>query len=673
MRPPATHRPAPRFRAARTTVGAAVYCLLLLAGRATVLDGTSFALVGIASGWAVLWFLWNDVDWRSPDVSALALASLLATTSSGEPLSSAVAYTVAHVVQNLVVCALLRSWVPEVADGRTAFTALRTLGWFLAALTVGVLAGCLAGAALLAVAAEPPGWITGLLWFGRNMCGIELLVPLAMTLLAWRDHPARPPVTWTWLQPRLAESLLVVAATVGAYGLAFAFDGLPLAFPLLVVTVWVGLRLPTVVSLAHSLAVAAGVVVLTHAGVGPFAAVSTPQVAAVLTQTLIASCVLTGLALAVGRDESRLLGHELRRSETDATYQAEVLSAIVGHIDEGIVVVDERGQVLFRNAGAAGMVSLHGAPLRPVTDWSGFGRFLVDGRELAPEEWPLSRAFAGERVRLSALEWAPPVDEGVRWAALPGSRFLDVTASPLPAAPDGVKRALLVMRDTTAEQRQRAELAAFAATAAHDLRTPLTTIEAMTELLEQDLAGGDSRAVLGHGGRIRRASRRMRALVDDLLAHAASGDRALHLAPLDLAALVGEVAADLDVSSSVTVGELPPLRADRVLARQLIANLLANSVKYVDDGVTPDVRVSAEPVAGGLVAVRVADNGVGLPAGQHEKVFEEFHRAHGGRFHGTGLGLAICRRIVERHGGTIRAYDNPAGRGTVLELTLPGA
>ena len=73
-----------------------------------------------------------------------------------------------------------------------------------------------------------------------------------------------------------------------------------------------------------------------------------------------------------------------------------------------------------------------------------------------------------------------------------------------------------------------------------------------------------------------------------------------------------------------------------------------------------------------MVRVSVVDNGIGLPEGQHESVFDEFHRVHPTGYEGTGLGLAIARRIITRHGGAILARDNPAG-GTVFEFTLPAA
>ncbi|WP_308285381.1 sensor histidine kinase [Actinoplanes hulinensis] len=118
------------------------------------------------------------------------------------------------------------------------------------------------------------------------------------------------------------------------------------------------------------------------------------------------------------------------------------------------------------------------------------------------------------------------------------------------------------------------------------------------------------------------------------------------------------------------IGELPAVQADPVLVRQLIDNLVGNAIKYTAPGVVPALRITAVQDET-MVTVRIVDNGIGIPEGQHEAIFGNFHRAHvSGGYQGTGLGLAICRRIVERHGGTITATDDPAG-GTCFTFTLP--
>jgi signal transduction histidine kinase len=119
-----------------------------------------------------------------------------------------------------------------------------------------------------------------------------------------------------------------------------------------------------------------------------------------------------------------------------------------------------------------------------------------------------------------------------------------------------------------------------------------------------------------------------------------------------------------------SVGALDPVYADAVGLRQLLDNLVGNAIKYTAPGVIPRVTVSSTR-RGGMVEISVADNGIGIPAGQHEAIFNNFHRAHrNAGYSGNGLGLAICQRIVARHGGVITAQDNPGG-GSRFTFTLP--
>lgn len=120
------------------------------------------------------------------------------------------------------------------------------------------------------------------------------------------------------------------------------------------------------------------------------------------------------------------------------------------------------------------------------------------------------------------------------------------------------------------------------------------------------------------------------------------------------------------------IGPLGAVDADPVLTRQLLENLVGNAVRYTAPGTTPSVAITSVPEPDGFVRVHVDDNGIGIPADQRDAVFDNFHRAHrSGGYPGSGLGLTICKRIVERHGGTIRAGDTPDHTGTRITFTLP--
>ena len=125
-----------------------------------------------------------------------------------------------------------------------------------------------------------------------------------------------------------------------------------------------------------------------------------------------------------------------------------------------------------------------------------------------------------------------------------------------------------------------------------------------------------------------------------------------------------------DAKASVSRGELPDVCGDEVQIVQLLQNLLSNALKYRGDAPL-NVHVSGRK-CDGVVEISVADNGIGIEPRYHDRVFGLFKRLHGPEIQGTGLGLAICRKIVERHGGTIRV-ESELGRGATFIFTLPAA
>jgi signal transduction histidine kinase len=219
------------------------------------------------------------------------------------------------------------------------------------------------------------------------------------------------------------------------------------------------------------------------------------------------------------------------------------------------------------------------------------------------------------------------------------------------------------------------ELTTFARRAAHDLRNPLSVVESWTRELASALAS-DPRgrpagtAVMIAG--IEKATAQMRSLVDALLADAAASDREPVQVEVDLPDLVAEVASGYGAAGQVRTIGVPSVAGDPVLLRQLLDNLVANAVKYVRPGEQPEITISSHRTRDRVV-VRVIDNGIGIPPGANEWIFEPFRRAHEDAYPGTGLGLSTCRRIVERHGGSMRALPREDGPGSVFEFDLPQA
>lgn len=249
---------------------------------------------------------------------------------------------------------------------------------------------------------------------------------------------------------------------------------------------------------------------------------------------------------------------------------------------------------------------------------------------------------------------------------------------------------LLAIEDVTAlretdarlaEQRQelqRSNLALdeYASVASHDLQEPLRKIISFGDQLVASAGPTLDEAQRQQLDRMMNAAGRMRTLVNDLLMFSQVTTRIARFVRTDLGQIAQEVVADLETviaesGGRVEVGELPVLEADALEMRQLFQNLIGNALKYRKDGVPPVVTLSATNLRGPVCTITVKDNGIGFKQEYAEKIFKMFARLHNKlQYGGSGIGLAICRRIVERHGGTIAAHS-VAGEGTAFRVDLP--
>jgi signal transduction histidine kinase len=253
------------------------------------------------------------------------------------------------------------------------------------------------------------------------------------------------------------------------------------------------------------------------------------------------------------------------------------------------------------------------------------------------------------------------------------------------------ERAERAVRLTAHElERSNLELSHFAAVASHDLQEPLRKIQTFGDRLltlcgaRLDDKGRD------YVDRMLASAARMRSLIDGLLEYSRVSSRQQPLVAVNLGSIAHDVAGDLEgrlhqAPGHVEIGELPTIQADPIQMRQLLQNLIGNALKFQRAGAVPHVRVSAQCVAGDRMPANagnepkrwceltVEDNGVGFDSAFASRAFELFQRLHGrDEFEGTGMGLAICKKIVDRHGGTIAANSTP-GQGSRFVVTLPVA
>ncbi|GDY07167.1 hypothetical protein LBMAG52_06530 [Planctomycetia bacterium] len=216
----------------------------------------------------------------------------------------------------------------------------------------------------------------------------------------------------------------------------------------------------------------------------------------------------------------------------------------------------------------------------------------------------------------------------------------------------------------------------FTADASHELRTPLAVILSQTELtLSKPRSSDEYRTALET---CQRAGRRMRSLIDSLLllARFDAGHPELQRGSVDLAEVANEsveLLRPLADERKITLrSEVLPMSVvgDRDRLGQVVTNLLANAIRYNQEGGHVEVRVER---VNGHAIVSVSDNGIGIPTEELPHIFERFYRVDKARTRvegGTGLGLAICQSVVEAHGGQITARSEPE-HGTTLEVRLP--
>ncbi len=237
-------------------------------------------------------------------------------------------------------------------------------------------------------------------------------------------------------------------------------------------------------------------------------------------------------------------------------------------------------------------------------------------------------------------------------------------------------------RQTLELARSNSELEQFAYVASHDLQEPLRKIQAFGERLNAKCADEISDQGRDYLKRMQNAAKRMQVLINDLLTFSRVTTRASSFTPVNLKRVVREVLLDMDfrieqTRGKVEVGDLPVVEGDSTQLRQLFHNLIGNALKFNREGVAPMVKIRSEIFKdsrkkdGSFCRIFVEDNGIGFDEAYAERIFGVFQRLHGrGVYEGTGIGLAVCRKIVERHGGSIQANSAP-GRGSVFTITLP--
>ncbi|MBE2237424.1 MAG: PAS domain-containing protein [Caldilineaceae bacterium] len=229
------------------------------------------------------------------------------------------------------------------------------------------------------------------------------------------------------------------------------------------------------------------------------------------------------------------------------------------------------------------------------------------------------------------------------------------------------------------------DLQDFAYIASHDLQEPLRKISTFSNRLVHMNRDTLDEKSLDYFNRMQDAAKRMQRLINDLLTLSRVSTRGQPLTEIDLNLTIQGVLRDLEAQiestgGSIDVARLPAVKADHAQMQQLFQNLISNALKFHRPEKAPSIRIypldpaaSDERIQGITAIIVVEDNGIGFETRYVDKIFQPFQRLHSHKkYEGTGMGLAICRKIMERHGGSIVAESTP-GKGSRFILTFSQA
>ncbi|HEX7070215.1 MAG TPA: ATP-binding protein [Rhodothermales bacterium] len=372
-----------------------------------------------------------------------------------------------------------------------------------------------------------------------------------------------------------------------------------------------------------------------------------------------------------------------QQAELALQEEREFLKAVLDNIQVGIVACNAEGRLTLFNQVTR---ELHGLPAEPLPpeQWAEhYDLYYPGGRtRMRPDDVPLKRAFAGERVRDVEMVIAPK-DQPPRILLANGQAFYGA---------DGRKRGAVVsMHDVTDQRRAEeearrrtlelqevvAELEAFSYSVSHDLRAPLRHIGGYADLLMKRARESLDEKSRRYLETISQAVQRAGHLIDDLLEFSRTSRRDMEHRPVDMQGQVAEVRQELEPEHEGrqvewTIDPLPPAHGDRAMLWSVWYNLLSNAIKYTGRQQPARIHVGSRR-EGSEVVYFVRDNGIGFDMRYADKLFGVFQRLHStNEFEGTGIGLANVRRIVARHGGRTWAESAP-GAGATFYFSLPDA
>ncbi|MGD1118871.1 MAG: ATP-binding protein [Dehalococcoidales bacterium] len=336
---------------------------------------------------------------------------------------------------------------------------------------------------------------------------------------------------------------------------------------------------------------------------------------------------------------------------TDLAGEKERVAAILSTIDAGIILLDNERLVTMTNKTAEKLFKVNGV--------SGVGKPFI----------ALVRDHEMDALVQRCLETKEPQRNTVQVEG--GKQYFDLTAAPLSNG------GLVLVQDLTKVRRLEKVRQDFIANISHELRTPIASLKALVETL-QNGAINDQKIAEDFLQRMQVETDKLTQMVAELgeLSRIESGELALKLGPVDMSRLIKHVAerlktqaqrAQLNLKLDLSPG-LPRIMGDENRIEQVLVNLVHNAIKFTPQN--GKITISSKVESDNLL-VKITDTGIGIPADDLPRIFERFYKVDRARSGGgTGLGLSIAKHIVQAHGGNIQV-ESEEGKGSSFTFTLP--
>ena len=383
------------------------------------------------------------------------------------------------------------------------------------------------------------------------------------------------------------------------------------------------------------------------------------------------------------RDLRRQVALERQLMETEARYRY-LIEEAVDTLDSGIIISDKKQQVVWANKTIGEFFGIDRDRLIGIDIRRAFDRYVnvfEDSQELRArvEEAITTRAridpytchvrpSMGREERM--LEYRSIPIETERYKGGRIEHYIDITK--IKQLEEGL------LEKTRNLEKSNEKLEQFSHVVSHDLKEPARTVEAFSGFLLEDYQDKLDEEAVDYLQRMRRASGRMRELIDDLLNLSSIHMDRASFERVNVQKLLEEVKDDLEMrlrGVNLQIDEnMPSVRGSRIRIAELFSNLITNAIKY-NDKALPTLHIGwlKEPKKNGMCTFYVKDNGIGIEERYQERIFAIFEKLNPREdYEGTGAGLAICKRIVEEHNGEIWV-ESEVGKGSTFYFTIPRA